>query len=558
MQKIPIGRSDFQILIEDKCYYVDKTLIIKEVIQNNANVILLPRPRRFGKTLALTTLKYFFANNEDNKHLFKDLAIFQTKEFTEHCGQYPVIYLTFKDIKGANIDAALPKIYSLIRSEFGRHKQAISKIIAKVNDEDKLTYKNIITKKATPDNYGNSLKLLSKLLTMAYQKKCIVLIDEYDTPIQTGFIEGYYEEIINFFKTFLGAVLKDNEQHLYKAVITGILRISKESIFSDLNNIDVFTLLDNEFSDKFGFTIPEVKQILTAYNLIENFAEVDDWYDGYKIGDTIIFNPWSILNYINRRRFDVYWANTSSNDIIKTLVENSTTFRNDLQILLNKGSIEKVIDPNITFKNKDFNFDDKMLYSFLFFSGYLRCNGKRFVRGKHLCQLSIVNMECQYIFEDSIVGWLDAGFTNVKLKLMLKSLIEVDLKLFEKILSEFVRDTLSYFDTAKKVESVYHAFLLGLLVNLYDYEIISNQECGYGRSDIMILHKENKTLPAIVMELKTIDEFEEETKDSALDSAITQIEDRQYAAKIEQRGYTNIVKFGVVFDGKRVWIKSSE
>ena len=351
----------------------------------------------------------------------------------------------------------------------------------------------------------------------------------------------------------MGAVLKDNDVNVYKAVLTGILRISKESIFSDLNNIEVYTLLDSEFSDKFGFTTNEVKKLLSDYTLIEQFEEVDNWYDGYCIGGTTIFNPWSLLNFTDSRKFDVYWANTSSNEIIKTLVENSDTFREDLKYLLNGESLKRVINPNITFKDRDFNFKEEMLYSFLFFSGYLKYTAKEFVEGEHICQLSIVNQECHYIFKKIISNWITDSFSNRKLRILLKSLIEGDLDIFEELFSEFIRDTMSLYDTGKSIESVYHAFFLGLLVNLGDYEVISNEESGYGRVDIMILHKKDKKRLALVIELKKI--RMKETKDSALESAIKQIGDMEYIAKVQKRGYNNILSFGVVFDGKRVWAK---
>jgi hypothetical protein len=322
-----------------------------------------------------------------------------------------------------------------------------------------------------------------------------------------------------------------------------------------LNNIEVYTLLDNEFGDKFGFRSDEVKKMLECYTLGETFDEVNEWYNGYKIGDFTIYNPWSLLNYVNRRRFDVYWANTSSNDIIRILVENSDGFRDDLKYLLKGESVEKVINPNITFKDRDFNFNEEMLYSFLFFSGYLKYTSKEWKQGEHICTLGIVNVECQYIFRKIIANWISEKFSNPRLRILLKSLTDGDLKLFEKIFSEFVRDTLSFYDTSKNVESVYHAFFLGLLVNLSDYEIISNKEAGYGRVDIIVLHKEDKEKLALVIELKTIDEFEEETKEKALISAVKQIEEKAYVSEVQKKGYENILAFGVVFDGKRVWVK---
>jgi len=555
MKKLPIGKSDFKSIIQDNFYYIDKTNFISEIIDNSANVILLPRPRRFGKTLNLSMTKYFFDVEEDNETLFKGLNISKNQEAMAHCGKYPIIYITFKDVKESSFELTFERIKQLVDKEISRHEKKIESILDRLNRMDRKHYERLILDNGSEIDYKNSFKLLSKLLTIAYNQKCIILIDEYDTPIQTGFLKGYYEEIVDFFKTFIGAVLKDNDVNVYKAVLTGILRISKESIFSDLNNIKVYTLLDSEFSDKFGFTIDEVKKLLEDYNLIDNFKKINSWYNGYCIGGTTIFNPWSLLNFTDSRKFDVYWANTSSNGIIRTLVENSEDFRSDLELLLNGESLKRVINPNITFRDRDFNFKEEMLYSFLFFSGYLKYTAKEFIEGEHICQLSIVNQECHYIFKKIISNWITDSFSNRKLRILLKSLIEGDLKLFQKIFSEFVRDTLSFYDTGKNIEAVYHAFLLGILVNLSDYEIISNQEAGYGRVDIILVHKRDKNRLAIVMELKTIDEFEEETKDKALESAVEQIKEKEYISLVQKRGYNDILSFGVVFDGKRVWVK---
>ena len=555
MKKLPIGISDFKELIEDNYYYIDKTAFINEIIEGSPKIILLPRPRRFGKTLNLSMLNYFFNVENSNKNLFNGLTIAKNQEAMEHFNRYPIIYISFKDVKEESFDKSFDKIKQLISNEFKRHYKDI--INLDIDEIDKRKIRKIANEEASLVDYHNSFKFLSTLLTLAHNQKCIVLIDEYDTPIQTGFLNGYYNKIVGFFKTFMGAVLKDNDIHIYKAVLTGILRVSKESIFSDLNNIKVYTLLDDAFNDIFGFTTNEVKSMLEEYGVADRFNEVEKWYDGYTIGDCSIYNPWSLLNYADSKKFDVYWANTSSNGIIRTLVENSEDFREDLKVLLKGGSVERVINPNITFRDKDFNFKEEMLYSFLFFSGYLKYTDRRFQKGKHYCNLAIVNEECQYIFENIISGWIDDSFSNKKLRLLLKSLTEGDLKLFERIFSEFVRDTLSFYDTGKNIESVYHAFFLGLLVNLGDYEVISNQEAGYGRVDIMVLHKEDKKRLAIVIELKIIDDFIEETKEIALESAVEQIKEKAYVTSVQKRGYENILSFGVVFDGKRVWVKES-
>jgi hypothetical protein len=504
---LPIGTSDFRELRRDGSYYIDKTLAIKELIENNTRVYLLPRPRRFGKTLLQTTFRYFFEKEEeDNEWLFEDLAIYQTEIFKKHFAKYPVIYLTFKDVKESNFELNFDKIATLIRLEFNRHDNIIKKILNRALHEDREMYKRIVANRATSNDYKNSLRVLSKLLYYAYNTQVVFLLDEYDTPIQTAFFKDYYNEMIEFFKPFLGGVLKDNDKYLKKAVITGILRVSGESMFSDVNNLEVCTILDRAFSTSCGFTINETQQMLKDFSLERDSKKIIEWYDGYNFAGETILNPWSLINYVKNQKFSAYWANTSSNSLIRTMVENSQIFRKDLKVLLNGGSVKKYIDSNITFDAPNFFFNDEILYSFLFFSGYLKCNSQD---ESTICDLSIVNIECRYIFSKIVRRWINSSYQNYKLQEMLKSLTNGEIKLFEKLFSIFVKETLSFYDTAKNPENVYYAFLLGLLVNLSEYEIISNQESGFGRLDVMVLHKFDKSKPAIIMQLKTIDEFEE-------------------------------------------------
>jgi hypothetical protein len=347
---LPIGTSDFRELRRDRSYYIDKTFAIKELIENNTRVYLIPRPRRFGKTLFLTTLRYFFEKEEENNEwLFKDLFIYKTDIFREHFSKYPVIYLTFKDVKESNFEMNIDKISTLIRIEFNRHEIEIEKIIDNALREDREIYKRIIENRATPNDYKNSLKVLSKLLYLAFNKQVVFLLDEYDTPIQTAFFKGYYNEMIEFFKPFLGGILKDNDRYLKKAVITGILRVSGESMFSDVNNLRNCTILDKLLSTSCGFTIDETQKMIKDFGFEDKSQEIIEWYDGYSFVGTTILNPWSLINYIKNSEFKTYWANTSSNSLIRVMVENSQMFRKDLEILLNGGYIEKVIHSNITF-----------------------------------------------------------------------------------------------------------------------------------------------------------------------------------------------------------------
>ena len=554
MKKIPIGISNFKEIMEENYYYIDKTDFISEVINNGTKVILLPRPRRFGKTLNLSMLRYFFENREDNTHLFKNLAIFKTPEFKKHLGKYPVIFLSFKDIKSTNIKDSIEGIKSLITEVFELFEEEIERV--KLSRKESKDIEDILYCRASNRVYQNSLRLLSALLYRIYNQNTVILIDEYDTPIHASYLHGYYDEFIEFIRNLLSGAFKDND-YLYRGVITGILRVSRESIFSGLNNIATYTISETRYSDKFGFTINETKKMLDNFGLIDKYNEVSDSYNGYKIGKETIFNPWSILNFVadKNHRLLPYWANTSSNELVKYLIKiSSLSFKKSLEQWLNGGSIRTEIDSNIVFSEIDKN--DKNVYSLLFFSGYLKCINKELIEKTYHCDLTIPNQEVRYIFKNIISSWLNESFRHDRLDVLLNALISGEIRVFERLFSEFVLETLSFYDVNKKnEEAVYHAFLLGILISLTDYEVISNRETGLGRVDIILLHKEDKNRLAIIMELKTINKFEQETKEKALENALKQIEEKKYETDVKKRGYGNILKMGVVFDGKRVWVK---
>ncbi|SFV53290.1 Conserved protein, with a weak D-galactarate dehydratase/altronate hydrolase domain [hydrothermal vent metagenome] len=557
MKKLPIGISDFKRVIQDNNYFVDKSMLIEELINSNAQITLLPRPRRFGKTLNLSMLKYFFNNRDDNTHLFKDLAIYKTPEFREHLGKYPVIFLSFKDIKSTNIEDTIEGIKSLITEAFELFEEEIYKL--KISRKESRDIEDILYCRASNRVYQNALRLLSALLYRIYNQNAVILIDEYDTPIHASYLHGYYDEFIEFIRNLLSGAFKDND-YLYRGVITGILRVSRESIFSGLNNIATYTISHTRYSNKFGFTIDETQKILDDFGLIDKYDEVSDSYNGYEIGEETIFNPWSILNFIDNPKHELlpYWANTSSNDLIKHLIKiSSLNFKKSLEQWLNGESIRTEIDSNIVFSEIDKN--DKNVYSLLFFSGYLKCVNKELIEKTYYCDLTIPNQEVRYIFRNIISSWLNESFRHDRLEILLNALITGDIELFEELFSEFVLETLSFYDVNKKnEEAVYHTFLLGILVSLRDYEVISNRETGLGRVDIILLHKEDKKRLAIIMELKSINKFRERTKEKALENALKQIDDKKYETDVKKRGYNNILKMGVVFDGKRVWVKLKE
>ena len=554
MKKLPIGISDFRKVIRDNNYFVDKSMLIHELINSNAQISLLPRPRRFGKTLNLSMLRYFFENRGDNSYIFKELEIYKRDEFKEHQGKYPVIFLTFKDVKNGSFQDAMYGIRDLITQEYEKHYDDIKEM--KLSIREKRIIDSILNCSDSNRDYENSIFLLSKLLYQKYNQEVVILIDEYDTPIHASYLYGYYDKLIIFMRNLLSGAFKDND-YLFKGAITGILRVSKESIFSGVNNLKTYSILESRYSDRFGFTIDETTEILDSFGLKDRYDEISKSYNGYKIGDYTMFNPWSILNYIDNPKHELlpYWANTSSNDLVKHLISiSSLKFKKSLEIWLKGGSIKSEIDSNIVFS--EIEKSDENIYSLLFFSGYLKCLNKKLVNQKYQCNLAIPNNEVQYIFRNIISNWINESFRNDRLEVLLEALTTGNIKLFEKLFSQFVLETLSFYDVNKKnEEAVYHAFLLGILISLNNYEVISNRETGLGRVDIILLHKEDKNRVAIIMELKTIDEFEEETKDIALKKALKQIEKKKYEIEVKKRGYNNILKMGVVFDGKRVWVK---
>jgi len=557
-KRIGIGISDFRELITGDFLFIDKSLFVSEIIDIGAKVLLIPRPRRFGKTLNLSMLRYFFeiAQDEDEKRekeaLFNGLFIKETQHFKEHFSRYPVISLTFKDVKEPDFNSALFFLKRIISDEVSRLiSQDVNLLTGPykglkeiINDTDEIGY------------YKESLKILSRYLHEIHKSPAIILIDEYDTPIHAAWQYGYYDEMISFMRGLLSGGLKDNP-HIYKGVISGILRVAKESIFSGLNNLDIYTILERPFSDKFGITMKELKRLISDYEMEHRFKEIDAWYNGYRFGGHTIFNPWSILNFINHNpeHPEPYWANTSSNALIKELiVEGGMDLRENIERLISGKAIDSVIDKNIVFP--ELRKKEAYIYSLFFFSGYLKCV-KQIPEPRSLrCQLAIPNKEVRYIFENIILSWLEEAFGNKKLVTMLRALAEGNIDQFQRLLNEFVITTLSFFDAkGKNPEAVYQAFVLGMLLNLgNEYEISSNRELGYGRYDILALPKDRKR-PAILMEMKSISGFYREDPEKAMKEAIEQIDKRKYAKELETRGFKNILKIVVVSDGKKVWVK---
>lgn len=552
---IQVGTSNFKELIEENHFFVDKSLLIKEFVQNGAKVILTPRPRRFGKTLNMSMIKHFFdiENKEENKNLFKGLKIENEKEIMKMQGRYPVIFLSFKDQKHFNFNNLEESISILISHLFRDYEYLLDS--EKLSELDKKELKRYMAKEASVIEYSGGLNVLMKFMYKHYNEKIIVLIDEYDVPLQEAFIRGYYEEALVLVRNILTAGLKDNV-YLEKALVTGILRVAKESIFSGLNNLEVNTILGLNFNDKFGFEEEEVKDLLQYYDLECKMDEVKNWYNGYMFGGKVIYNPWSVLNYIknNEQGFMPYWINSSGNELIKRLLSRGTKETKEcLEELIKGNTITKIVDDHIVMKDVD--EDEENIWSFLTMSGYLKPIKQELIRGKIKCDLKIPNEEVHIFYENLIVKWFKESLTSQNYNTMLKALITKDIETFDEIFTEFIMRNMSYFDVSgKEPEKVYHAFVLGMIVSLNnEYEVKSNKESGYGRYDVMLIPRDASNL-GIIIEFKRIKETNSKTIKTGIEEALKQIEENKYEAELIDRGVGDILKLAIVFKGKKVKI----
>ena len=569
MKKIAIGIDDFSEIIESGCYYVDKTLFIKEIIDDGAKVILIPRPRRFGKTLNLSMLKYFFQNvvpapqagekplPADNARLFSGLKIMDAgEEYTSKLGAYPVISITLKDVKHASWQDCYSALKSVIAQLYISHKFLIDSDVLGV--EEKITYTDICLEAAEKSEFESSIKNLSDYLYRYYQKKVVILIDECDMPIQAGYVNGYYSEIIEFMSNMLGAAMKGNGP-LKKAVLSGILRVIKESVFSGFNNFYISTLLSEDYSDHFGFSESEVARMLEYFGAAGRFDEVKKWYNGYIFGNNVIYNPWSMINFCRSPKAPAspYWINTSSNDIIKDLLKRAGAgITKDIQTLIDGGTIEKTIDENIVYGEIDKSAES--LWSFFLMSGYLKTVGtKTDENGQKICELMIPNMEVLSFYRRSISGWFsERGLEDNKYHKMLECLVAGDIARFEKYFQEVVLTSFSYFDiTESAAEKVYHAFIMGLMIGIEKTHFIrSNRESGYGRYDLMLAPRAKDGF-GFIFEFKKVDTFVGEKLETVCDEALKQIAEKQYGSELKAAGVTRVIEIALAFEGKKVMMR---
>ena len=552
---LPVGVDDFGKLIQNGYYYVDKTLFIKELLDKEGDVTLFTRPRRFGKTLNMSMLKYFFEDSgspeqkEKNKRLFDGLAITNSGEsYLKKMGKYPVISLSLKSAKQKTYQSAYHKLRRELAGEFDRHRQ----ITESLHPEKAVRYRRILNETASEDEFSGALKFLSEVLRESTGEKAIILIDEYDVPLENAHFNGFYEEMAGFIRSLFEAALKTNP-FLEFGVITGCLRITRESIFIGLNNLKINSILCGQYDEYFGFTPEETQQLLTDYGRLDKFHTVKEWYDGYRFGETEVYNPWNVINFLDASSENAgvipspYWANTSSNDIVKSLVERADiSVKGELEILIEGGTIEKPVHENITYDNI-YDSEDN-LWNFLFFTGYLRMVSRKLEAETEYITMALPNAEVKYIYKNTIRNWFVKKIEKKDLNKLISALEQGDVQTMAEEISSCLQESISFYDYA---ENYYHGFLTGLLKVQQKYRVISNPETGFGRPDI-ILKTASIRGAAIILELKVVNEYGK--MENGCRKALEQIETQYYTMEPEKEGYQTILKYGICFYRKECMV----
>lgn len=550
---LPIGISDYR-KASSEYYYVDKTLLIRDFIDERPQVSLFTRPRRFGKTLNMDMLRVFFERSkEDTSVYFQDKKIWGCgKEYREYQGKYPVIYVTFKDVKCEDWEEAYDLIYKILRNEIERHSELLTSDRISFYEKKYLT--SMLNGEANENDVAFAFLNLSRMLHTHYNVAPIIIIDEYDTPIQQGHVRGYYDKTIDFMRTLFSGGLKDNP-HLSYGFLTGILRVAKESIFSGLNNLKINSILDNRYSEYFGFTSEEVLEMAEYYEASEKYEELCDWYDGYRFGKTEIFNPWSVIGYFNNECIPrAFWQSTGSNDIISEVLNNASVETYErLESLMQGKSFVTHIDTGVIYPQIQKN--PSSIYSFLLVTGYLKAvtNDQPF-GGDYMCEVMLPNKEISYVYSKEILSKFEDVISSSVAIAIQEAIYTMDISMLQKRLQTFLLQTISYHDVSN--ETFYHGLILGLCAMMaHRYHITSNREAGNGRFDIQMLPLD-KRLPGILIELKAGKDCREEQLSDLAKAALNQIDDRQYYVEMNAQGVQGILMYGIAFSGKDVCIKA--
>lgn len=552
---LPVGISDY-VRAQSEYYYVDKTMMIKEFLDQKPLVSLFTRPRRFGKTLNMDMLRVFFEiSDEDTGKYFYDKNIWKCgSEYQAHQGKYPVIFLTFKDVKFDSWDATLNKIRGLLQAEYGRHQELAES--DKIQTYEKEYFSKVINGTATEVELTAALENLSRMLNKHYGKAPIIIIDEYDTPIQEGYAKDFYDEIIGFMRNFFSGAFKDNRNLSY-GFLTGILRIAQESIFSGLNNLTVNSVMDEAYDRYFGFTEKEVKEMLEYYGITEKYGELKKWYNGYIFGNSEIYNPWSVINYISRGCIpQAYWVNTGKNEVLEDVLKTATEdITESLYALLQGEKVIARIDQNVVYRS--LAEDPANIYSLLLVAGYLKTPEKELQSdGTYLCEVSIPNREIAAVYKSEILSHLMqiGAVSRATANKIAESLYANDTKKLQKAITEYMNRSISFYDAG--AEGFYHGLTLGLIALMDNqYRIKSNRESGDGRYDISLFPREKK-YPGIIMELKWKNDLNSEALEKMAEKALEQIDEKRYDLEMKEENIGNILKMGIAFSGKKVLIKT--
>lgn len=554
-KSLPVGISDY-VRAQSEYYYVDKTLLIKEFLDRKPLVSLFTRPRRFGKTLNMDMLRVFFEiSEEDTSVYFEDKYIWKCgEEYRSHQGKYPVIILTFKDVKFDSWEATLSKISGLLQAEYGRHSELIESERIAMYEKDYFT--RVIDGSATEVDLTSALENLSRMLAEHYGIAPIIIIDEYDTPIQEGYAKDFYNEIIGFMRNFFSGAFKDNRNLSY-GFLTGILRIAQESIFSGLNNLTINSVMDEAYDSFFGFTYAEVHEMMEYYDATEKEPELKEWYDGYLFGSEEIYNPWSVINYISKGCIpQAYWVNTGKNEVLEDVLKVATDdITESLYVLLQGKRVIARIDQNVVYRA--LSEDPANIYSLLLVAGYLKAPKKELqVDGSYLCEVSIPNREIASVYKGEILSHLMqiGAMTRTTANKIAGSLYANDLKKLQKAIAEYMDKSISFYDSG--AEGFCHGLVLGLVALMDNqYKIKSNRESGDGRYDISLIPRDRKN-PGIIMELKWEKGLGDEALEALSAEALEQIDDKRYDAELQNDGIEDILKLGIAFSGKKVRIKT--